>query len=34
LKEHPDLATEIEAKIRAAVGIPVPGARASAAADE
>ena len=34
LKEHPELATEIEAKIRAAVGIPLPGARAGAAADE
>ena len=35
LKEHPELAAEIEAKIRAAVGVPVPGAaRAGAAADE
>jgi recombination protein RecA len=34
LKEHPELATEIEAKIRAAVGIPLPGARTGAAADE
>ena len=25
LKEHPELAAEIEAKIRAAVGVPVPG---------
>jgi recombination protein RecA len=28
LKEHPDLAAEIEAKIRAAVGIVTPGAAA------
>src|SRR5881409_2672536 len=35
LKEHPELAAEIEAKIRAAVGVTVPGAaRAGAAADE
>jgi len=35
LKEHPELAAEIEAKIRAAVGVPVPGAaRAGAAADQ
>src|SRR6476646_10867293 len=26
LREHPELANEIEAKIRAAVGVPVPGA--------
>jgi recombination protein RecA len=35
LKEHPELAAEIEAKIRAAVGVPLPGAaRTGAAADE
>src|SRR2546422_3010232 len=33
LKEHPDIDAEIEAKIRAAVGIPLPGARTGAAAD-
>ena len=35
LKEHPELAAEIETKIRAAVGVPVPGpARGAAPADE
>src|SRR5216110_380924 len=35
LKEHPELAAEIEAKIRAAVGVPLPGAtRGSATAEE
>src|SRR5881392_95496 len=35
LKEHPELAAEIEAKIRAAVGVPLPGAtRGSAIAEE
>src|SRR5580700_4603114 len=35
LKEHPELAAEIEAKIRAAVGVPVPGpARGGVTADE
>src|SRR5213593_305347 len=31
LREHPDTAAEIEAKIRAAVGVPVPGAPRAAA---
>ena len=26
LREHPDTAAELEAKIRAAVGVPLPGA--------
>jgi recombination protein RecA len=26
LREHPEMAREIEAKIRAAVGVPAPGA--------
>ncbi len=37
LREHPEMADEIEAKIRAAVGVPVPGAlraRGEAAGDE
>src|SRR6201987_1779220 len=35
LREHPELAVEIEAKIRAAVGVPLPGpARGAAPADE
>jgi recombination protein RecA len=35
LKEHPELAAEIEAKIRTAVGVPLPGpARGSAVAEE
>src|SRR5213079_802209 len=35
LREHPELAAEIEAKIRAAVGVPLPGAtRGSATAEE
>jgi recombination protein RecA len=35
LKEHPELAAEIEAKIRAAVGVPLPGpSRGSVTADE
>src|ERR1700740_3458069 len=35
LREHPEMAAEIEAKIRAAVGVPVPGpARGAAPADE
>src|SRR5499433_1456417 len=35
LKENPELSAEIEAKIRAAVGVPVPGpARGAAPADE
>ncbi|HEV3241339.1 MAG TPA: recombinase RecA [Casimicrobiaceae bacterium] len=35
LKEHPELAAEIEAKIRAAVGVPLPGpARNGMAAEE
>ena len=35
LRERPELAAEIEAKIRAAVGVPVPGpARGAAPADE
>jgi recombination protein RecA len=35
LREHPELAVEIEGKIRAAVGVPVPGsARGAAPADE
>ena len=35
LKEHPELAAEIEAKIRAAVGVPAPGpTRGAAPADE
>src|SRR5438128_1299210 len=36
LREHPDVAAEIEAKIRAAVGVPVPGAprSSSVGADE
>src|SRR5881396_2430359 len=36
LREHPELAAEIEAKIRAAVGVPAAGVRgaAAAAADE
>jgi recombination protein RecA len=35
LKEHPELAVEIEAKIRAAVGVPLPGpARSAPAAEE
>ncbi|HKN08822.1 MAG TPA: recombinase RecA [Pseudomonadota bacterium] len=33
LKEHPELAAEIEAKIRAAVGIPLPGASRGAPAE-
>jgi recombination protein RecA len=33
LKEHPELAAEIEAKIRAAVGIPLPGSPRGAAAE-
>ncbi len=33
LKEHPELAAEIEAKIRAAVGIPLPGSARGAAAE-
>ena len=37
LREHPEMADEIEAKIRAAVGVPAPGAlraRGEAASDE
>jgi len=35
LKEHPELAAEIEGKIRVAVGVPVPGpARGASPADE
>jgi recombination protein RecA len=34
LKEHPDMAQEIEAKIRAAVGIPVASAPRRAASDD
>src|SRR5262252_11195224 len=35
LREHPELSADIEAKIRAAVGVPVPGsARGAAPADE
>ncbi len=34
LKEHPDMAAEIEAKIRAAVGVAVPAARGAAPAEE
>jgi len=36
LKEHPELSAEIEAKIRAAVGVAAPGpiARGAATADE
>ncbi|TMG86399.1 MAG: hypothetical protein E6H78_03990, partial [Betaproteobacteria bacterium] len=32
LREHPELAAEIEAKIRAAVGVPAAGVRGAAAA--
>ena len=31
LREHPELSTEIENKVRAAVGVAVPGAEKSAA---
>ena len=34
LREHPEVATEIEAKIRAAVGVPVPGPIKPGAADD
>src|SRR5271165_6124542 len=34
LKEHPELAVEIEAKIRSAVGVPLPGAARNVAAEE
>src|SRR5216110_1676844 len=34
LREHPELATEIEAKIRAAVGVPTAGVRGTAPAEE
>jgi recombination protein RecA len=34
LKEHPELATEIEGKIRAAVGVALPGPVRGAAAEE
>ncbi len=34
LREHPDLAAEIEAKIRAAVGVPTAGVRGAAPAEE
>src|SRR5258708_3521746 len=34
LPEHPDLAAEIEAKIRAAVGVPTAGVRGAAPAEE
>jgi recombination protein RecA len=37
LREHPEMAQEIEMKIRGAVGVPVPGAlraRGEAPADE
>ena len=33
LREHPDVAADLEAKIRAAVGVPVPGPARSAAED-
>src|SRR5438552_2252357 len=34
LREHPELAAEIEAKIRAAVGVPTAGVRGAAPAEE
>jgi recombination protein RecA len=34
LREHPELAAEVEGKIRAAVGVPSPGAARGAAAAE
>ena len=34
LREHPDVAEEIEARIREAVGVPLPGKVGPAASDE